>query len=66
MGLLDRLLGRGKKAVGDVMGDTSMRREGTQAQGGMAEDRPAEHETQAQEAGESGAEYRSQEDDTSA
>ena len=28
MGFLDRLLGRGKKAAGDLMGDSSMRREG--------------------------------------
>ena len=28
MGFLDKLLGRGKKAAGDVTGDASMRREG--------------------------------------
>jgi uncharacterized protein YjbJ (UPF0337 family) len=28
MGFLDRLLGRTKKAAGDMMGDASMRREG--------------------------------------
>ena len=28
MGLLDKILGRGKKAAGDVTGDASMRREG--------------------------------------
>ena len=28
MGFLDRLLGRGKKATGDLMGDASMQREG--------------------------------------
>ena len=40
MGLLDRLLGRGKKAAGDLMGDASMRREGAaQEREGAAEDR---------------------------
>jgi len=38
MGLLDKLLGRGKKAAGDVMGDSSLRREGA-----------AQHEEMAQE-----------------
>ena len=28
MGLLDKLLGRGKKAAGDLTGDSSMKREG--------------------------------------
>jgi uncharacterized protein YjbJ (UPF0337 family) len=28
MGLLDKILGRGKKAAGDLMDDSSMRREG--------------------------------------
>ena len=28
MGLLDKILGRGKKAAGDVTGNDSMRREG--------------------------------------
>ena len=45
MGWLDKLLGRGKKAAGDVMGDSSMRREGMhQEQAGMAEDRAEAHE----------------------
>jgi len=50
MGFLDKLLGRGKKAAGDLMGDSSMRREGTaQEQAGQAEDRAAQHEQMAQE-----------------
>jgi uncharacterized protein YjbJ (UPF0337 family) len=50
MGLLDKLLGRGKKAAGDVMGDSSMRREGAaQEREGAAEDRAAQHEDMAQE-----------------
>jgi uncharacterized protein YjbJ (UPF0337 family) len=50
MGFLDRLLGRGKKAAGDLMGDASMRREGAaQEREAAAEDRAAEHEAMAQE-----------------
>jgi uncharacterized protein YjbJ (UPF0337 family) len=50
MGLLDKILGRGKKAAGDVMGDASMRREGAaQEREGAAEDRAAKHEELASE-----------------
>jgi uncharacterized protein YjbJ (UPF0337 family) len=50
MGFLDKLLGRGKKAAGDVMGDSSLRREGAaQERAGAAEDRAARHEELAQE-----------------
>jgi uncharacterized protein YjbJ (UPF0337 family) len=50
MGLLDKILGRGKKAVGDVMGDASMRREGAaQEREGAAQDRADQHEEMAQE-----------------
>ncbi len=50
MGFLDKLLGRGKKAAGDLMGNSSMRREGSaQEQAGNAEDRAAQHEDMAQE-----------------
>jgi uncharacterized protein YjbJ (UPF0337 family) len=50
MGLLDKILGRGKKAAGDVMGDSSMRREGAaQEREGAAEDRAATHEQLAAE-----------------
>jgi uncharacterized protein YjbJ (UPF0337 family) len=50
MGLLDKILGRGKKAAGDVMGDSSMRREGAaQEREGAAQDRAAQHEEMAAE-----------------
>jgi uncharacterized protein YjbJ (UPF0337 family) len=50
MGLLDKILGRGKKAAGDLMGDSSMRREGAaQEREGAAEDRAAQHEDMAQQ-----------------
>jgi uncharacterized protein YjbJ (UPF0337 family) len=50
MGLLDKILGRGKKAAGDVTGDSSMRREGAaQEREGAAEDRAAQHEDMAAE-----------------
>jgi uncharacterized protein YjbJ (UPF0337 family) len=50
MGFLDKLLGRGKKAVGDVMGDSSMRREGAaQERQGAAEERAEQHEEMAQD-----------------
>jgi uncharacterized protein YjbJ (UPF0337 family) len=50
MGFLDKLLGRGKKAAGDVTGDASMRREGAaQERAGAAEDRAGQYEQMAQE-----------------
>ena len=50
MGLLDKLLGRGKKAAGDVTGDASLRHEGAmQEREAAAEDRAAQHEEMAQE-----------------
>ena len=50
MGLLDRLLGRGKKAAGDLMGDSSLHHEGAaQEREANAQDRAAEHEQMAQE-----------------
>jgi uncharacterized protein YjbJ (UPF0337 family) len=49
MGLLDKLLGRGKQAAGDVTGDASLRREGVHQEAkGEAEDRAATHEDLAQ------------------
>jgi uncharacterized protein YjbJ (UPF0337 family) len=58
MGLLDKLLGRGKKAAGDMTGDASLQHEGMhQEQEGMAEDRAAEAEGHAQEAREEAAEH---------
>lgn len=50
MGLLDKLLGRSKKAAGDLTGDESMRQEGAaQERAASAEDRAAQHEQMAQE-----------------
>jgi uncharacterized protein YjbJ (UPF0337 family) len=50
MGLLDKILGRGKKAAGDVMGDSSLRREGAaQEREAAAEERAATHEELASE-----------------
>jgi uncharacterized protein YjbJ (UPF0337 family) len=58
MGLLDKLLGRSKKAAGDMTGDASLQHEGMhQEQEGMAEDRAAEAEGHAQEAREEAAEH---------
>jgi uncharacterized protein YjbJ (UPF0337 family) len=60
---LDKLLGRGKKAAGDVTGDESMREEGVhQEQAGMAEDRAEAAEDQAQAARDDAAEHRAQQD----
>ena len=59
MGLLDKLLGRGKKAAGDLTGNKSLRREGMhQEREGAAEERAAQHEEQAQAAREEAAEHR--------
>jgi uncharacterized protein YjbJ (UPF0337 family) len=66
MGFLDKLLGRGKKAAGDLMGDSSMRREGAaQEREANAEDRAAQHEELAQEHREQAAEARVERDTTS-
>ena len=63
MSFLDKLLGRGKKAAGDVAGDSSLRNEGVhQEQEGMAEDRASAAEDQAQGAREEAAEHRAQRD----
>ena len=65
MGLLDKLLGRGKKAAGDVMGDSSLRREGAaQERAGAAEDRAAKHEELAQEQRNQAAEAHSERENT--
>jgi uncharacterized protein YjbJ (UPF0337 family) len=59
MGFLDKLLGRGKQAAGDMADDPSLKREGMhQEQEGKAEDRAAMHEDHAQEAREDAAEHR--------
>jgi uncharacterized protein YjbJ (UPF0337 family) len=63
MGLLDKLLGRGKKAAGDLMGDSSMRREGqAQERAGNAEDRAEQHENMAQEQRNQAAEARAEQE----
>ena len=65
MGFLDRLLGRGKKAAGDLMGDASMRREGAaQQREGAAEDRAGEHEAIAQEQRNKAAEAHAERENT--
>jgi uncharacterized protein YjbJ (UPF0337 family) len=59
MGFMDKLLGRGKKAAGDLTGDSSMRSEGThQEQQGMAEDRADSAEQMAQAERERAAEHK--------
>jgi uncharacterized protein YjbJ (UPF0337 family) len=58
MGFLDRLLGRGKKAAGDMTGNESMRSEGMhqEAKAG-AEERAEAAEATAQQAREDAAEH---------
>lgn len=64
MGFLDKLLGRGKQAAGDVAGDEEMRSEGMhQEREGMAEERAETHEEHAQEAREEAAEHRAERND---
>ena len=61
MGFLDKLLGRTKKAAGDMTGDSSMRREGMhQEQEGMAEDRASSAEQMAQAERARAAEHRAE------
>jgi uncharacterized protein YjbJ (UPF0337 family) len=58
MGFLDRLMGRGKKAAGDVTGDESMRSEGVHQEAKAdAEERAEAAEETAQEARETAAEH---------
>lgn len=59
MGLLDKLLGRGKQAAGDLIDDPDLRREGAHQEAeGAAEDRAAAHEERAQAERENAAEHR--------
>ena len=61
MGFMDKILGRGKKAAGDVTGDTSMQREGAaQERAGNAEDRAGQHEEMAQEQRDQAAQARAE------
>ena len=65
MGLLDKILGRGKKAAGDVMDDSSLRREGAaQEREGAAQDRAEQHEEMAQEQRQQAAEAHAERENT--
>lgn len=65
MGLLDKILGRGKKAAGDVTGDESLRREGAaQEREGAAQDRAEKHEELAAEQRQQAAEARVERENT--
>jgi uncharacterized protein YjbJ (UPF0337 family) len=58
MSFLDKLLGRGKKAAGDLTGDSSMQHEGMhQEQEGMAKERAEHAEGVAQEERQRAAEH---------
>lgn len=62
-GFLDRLLGRGKKAAGDMTDDPEMRNEGTHQEAeGMAESRADSAEDMAQDARNEAAEHRAERD----
>jgi uncharacterized protein YjbJ (UPF0337 family) len=59
MGFLDKLLGRGKKAAGDLTGDASLRREGMhQEHSAIADERADAAEEEAVEARTEAAEQR--------
>ena len=61
MGFMDKLLGRGKKAAGDLTGDSSMQSEGMhQEQQGMAEERAQSAEEMAQTEREHAAEHKAE------
>jgi uncharacterized protein YjbJ (UPF0337 family) len=65
MSFLDKLLGRGKKAAGDAMGDSSMRHEGMhQEQEAAASERADHAEQMAQEERERAAEHHAERTDT--
>jgi uncharacterized protein YjbJ (UPF0337 family) len=64
MSLLDKLLGRGKQAAGDLTGKKSMSEEGMhQEQEGMASDRAEQAEEMAQQERERAAEHRAERSD---
>ncbi|HEX7256197.1 MAG TPA: CsbD family protein [Gaiellaceae bacterium] len=64
MSFLDKLLGRGKKAAGDLTDDSEMRREGMHQEAeGMAESRADSAEEMAQEAREDASEHRAERND---
>ncbi|HEX3686458.1 MAG TPA: CsbD family protein [Gaiellaceae bacterium] len=65
MSFLDKILGRGKKAAGDMTGDDSMRSDGMhQEQEAMASDRAESAEDKAQAERERAAEHHSERSDT--
>ena len=65
MSWLDKLLGRGKKATGDLTGDSSMKQEGMhQEQEGMASERAESAEEQAQAERERAAEHHAERTDS--
>jgi uncharacterized protein YjbJ (UPF0337 family) len=65
MSWLDKLMGRGKQAAGDVTGDSSMKHDGMhQEQEGMASERAESSEQQAQAERESAAEHHAERSDT--
>lgn len=64
MSFLDKLLGRGKQAAGDLKDDPEMRREGMHQEAeGVAESRAERAEDVAQEAREDAAEHRAERND---
>ena len=65
MSFWDKIMGRGKKAAGDVTGDDSMRKDGMhQEQEGMASERADSAEQKAQQERESAAEHHAERSDT--
>lgn len=65
MGLLDRLMGRGKKAAGDLANDPELRREGAHQEAeGAAEDRAEMAEEEAAEERARAAEHRAEREQT--
>jgi uncharacterized protein YjbJ (UPF0337 family) len=63
MGFLDKLLGRGKQATGDLANDPEMRREGMHQEAeGVAESRAERAEDMADEARTEAAEHRTERD----
>ena len=65
MGLMDRLLGRGKKAVAELTDNEKLRQEGRhQEQEAAAEERAAHHEDLAQKERERAAQHHAERDTT--
>lgn len=65
MGWIDKLLGRGKKAAGDLTDSPGMRREGMHQEAeGVAKDRAADAEATAQTEREAAAEHHAERDAT--